>query len=230
MTKTADGKLQGTARLIFSSKTNTIGSQLTYKLDDVTLKLSLLDKHFNELDDFRDVKVAVEKPGSFSYEWDAAAKALAASLQSSAVIRGKNVKLTYANNQKKGTASLTTAVSFNNANSATVKYNCTTDKFDVKYSWLADDRNLFEPSYDFDKEAWSVGWTRQTHPHDKVKLSYNSGTKDAALNWTNTRSGTLSVTAILPLATANQKPVFSFEKTFFVTVPGPETAGVRVSK
>eukprot|EP00898_Chlorokybus_atmophyticus_P001175 jgi/Chlat1/2058/Chrsp17S02769 len=138
-------------------------------------------------------------------KWDAAAKALAASLQSSAVIRCKQtMKLTCQQPEKGGTASLTAAVAFKNANSATVKYNINTDKFDKKYSWLADDRNLFEPAYDFDKEAWSVSWTRQTHPHDKVKLSYNSGTKDAALNWTNTRSGTLSVTSTLPLATENQ--------------------------
>lgn len=141
------------------------------------------------MEDYSDIQVffvnicnRLETPANLL--WDCEVQAPRFQFMVGASIAQKPVKLTYIHAQKRNATVLEANVAIDPRNKVIGKYSFNTHKGSLKYTYVHSSGATFEPSYDFQTEAWHFAASRKVGSHDCARVCYDAHQSSVGMEWT----------------------------------------------
>jgi len=203
----------------YDAAANAATATLSLPLGDMKLKATCSDNTFvpGEAPSLRGVSFGVEKPGTFMIDYDMQSEAPRFQFMVGASVAKKPLRLTYIHAQKRNATVLEANLAVDPRNKVVGKYSFNTNTGSLKYSYVHSSGATFEPSYDFQTEAWHFAASRKVGSHDSARVCYDAHASTVGMEWTRDSKefGQFKIIATVPTDTS-KTPKLVAEKTWSV--------------
>ncbi|KAK8596748.1 hypothetical protein V6N12_065228 [Hibiscus sabdariffa] len=199
----------------YADEKNTAAATFAVNAGDVKLRASITDATAVDLPSLNGLTLAVEKPGSFTIDYDVPKKGFRFQFMNTVRVAEFPLKLTYIHSRGDNRTVFDGALMFDSANKVSANYTLGTGNCKLKYSYVHDEVTTFEQSYDWGKKAWDFAVSRRAND-DVFKATYQTWNSDLALEWSRNSNfnGTFKISAHMNLAEESKVPKIIAESSW----------------
>ncbi|XP_030922825.1 outer envelope pore protein 24B, chloroplastic-like [Quercus robur] len=169
----------------YNSENRGFSGTVVVSAGDVDLRASLTDDisatNWPTLDS---LSLSVEKPGSFTIDYDLPNKDVRFQFKKKVKVLEKPLKLTYTHMMGENQTSLNGMLELNSANKLSVDYAFDFGDCKLMYSYAHGGMTL-EPCYDFGKKSLDFTMSQRILDGDLIGASYKTSSKTLGLEWSS---------------------------------------------
>lgn len=212
---------------------------VNFNAGDLKLRASLTDATFIHGPSLNGLAFALEKPGSFVFDYDVPKQDVRFQFMNSVKVAQKPLNLTYmhskyvgkppsidngenAENTKPtvnlGRTVLNGTLVLDSANKVSANHVLGSGNVKLKYTYVHGGLTTFEPSCDLKTQTWDFAVTRRVFGDDLLKASYQPTNKNLGLEWTSNSKvhGSFKIAATFDLREDLGIPKLAAETTWNV--------------
>ncbi|GAB4852007.1 Outer envelope pore protein 24B, chloroplastic [Ancistrocladus abbreviatus] len=191
-------------------------STLAFPVGDLKLRASMTDAAFVGGPSLNGLALAVEKPGSFIFDYNIPKQDFRFQFMNTIRLKEKPLNLTYIHNRGDNRTILEGSLVLDSANKVSVNHALGSKNGKLKYSYVHGGVTTFEPCYDLGKNAWDFAVSRRVYGDDVVRASYQTSNQLLGLEWSRNSktSGCFKVSATFNLAEEAKLPKLVAESTW----------------
>ncbi|XP_055821538.1 outer envelope pore protein 24B, chloroplastic-like [Solanum dulcamara] len=156
------------------------GATVAFKAGDLKLRASMTDVTLLNGPSFKGLAVAVEKPGSFIFDYNVPKNDFTFQFMNSIKVLEKPLNLTYSHSVGENKTILDGTLVFDSANKLSVNHKLGSEGCKLKYSYVHGGLTTFEPSYDTQEDSWDFA---VSHGKDVCSATYKTPSKNLGLQW-----------------------------------------------
>ncbi|CAN4105287.1 unnamed protein product [Withania somnifera] len=179
------------------------GASLAFNAGDFKLRASLTEATVVHGPSLNGLAFAVEKPGSFIFNYDVPKKDFKFQFMNSIRVLEKPLNLNYIHFSGDNRTILDGTLVFDSANKVSANHELGSGGCKLKYSYVHGGLTTFEPSYDTTKNSWDFVVSHKVYGNDVCRATYQTKSKNLGLEWSRSSTklnGSFKVSASLCLA------------------------------
>ncbi|XP_060173461.1 outer envelope pore protein 24, chloroplastic-like [Lycium barbarum] len=183
------------------------GASVTFNAGDFKLRASMTDATVLNAPSLDGLALAIEKPGSFIFDYKAPEKDFRFQFMNSIKVMEKPLNLKYIHNTAlhnigDGKTILDGTLVFDSANKVSANHELGSIGCKLKYSYVHGGLTTLEPSYDTERNFWDLAVSHKIYGDHVCKATYQMESNDLGLEWSRTSKldGSFKVSASLCLA------------------------------
>lgn len=183
---------------------------------DFKLRASMTDATFVKGPSLNGLALAVEKPGSFIFDYNVPNNDFRFQFMNSVKVLDKPLNMTYIHFKNDNRTALEGSLVLDSANKVSLSHMLGSKNGKLKYSYVHKGVTTFEPCYDLGKDAWDFALSRRVYGDDVVKASYQTSSQVLGLEWSRNSktNGCFKVSAIFKMGEESKKPKLMAESTW----------------
>lgn len=183
---------------------------------DFKLRASMTDATFVNGPSLNGLSLALEKPGSFIFDYNVPKNDFRFQFMNSLKVLEKPLNMTYIHSYNDNRTALEGTLLLDSANKVSASHMLGSRNGKMKYTYLHKGVTSFEPCYDFGKNAWDFALSRKVYGDDVVKASYQTSSQVLGLEWSRNSktSGCFKVLATFKMAEESKMPKLMAESTW----------------
>ncbi|KAL4645063.1 hypothetical protein ACB092_02G209100 [Castanea dentata] len=202
----------------YNSENSGFSGTVVVSAGDVDLRASLTDDiSANTWPTLDSLSLSVEKPGSFTIDYDLPNKDVRFQFKKKVKVLGKPLKLTYTHMMGENQTSLNGMLELNSANKLSADYTFDFGDCKLMYSYAHGGMTL-EPCYDFGKKSFDFTMSQRILDGDLIGASYKTSSKALGLEWSSNskynKDLRFKISASLDLAKGLHVPKLNAESTW----------------
>ncbi|CAL5205923.1 unnamed protein product [Lathyrus oleraceus] len=188
---------------------------VAFNAGDVKLRASITDATFKNSPSLTGLVLAVEKPGSFSVDYNVPKKDFRFQFMNTVRVAEKPLNLAYIHSKGDNRTILDGTLVWDPSNKVSANYAVESGNCKLKYSYNHKGLTTIEPTYDVAKNSWDFAVSGKVYGDDSLKASYQTSSKVLGLEWTRNskQTGCFKVVASVNLAEEKKIPKLSVEST-----------------
>ncbi|GAB2219014.1 hypothetical protein Droror1_Dr00006639 [Drosera rotundifolia] len=187
--------------------------------DGLKFSASVTDSTFSNGPSLNGLLLSLQKPGSFSVNFDIPKKDFRFQFMERVRVWEKPLNLTYVHSVGENRTAVEGTLVFDPENKVSASHTLGQGRNGrLKYSYVHGGVTTVEPSYDLGKNAWDFAVARKVWESDVVRASYQTGNKNLGLEWSRNSkvNGSFKIAAIFNLAEELRLPKLVAESTWSV--------------
>ncbi|KAK9749859.1 hypothetical protein RND81_02G155800 [Saponaria officinalis] len=171
----------------YSPDCTSAAANLTVTATDFKLQASVSEATFDVGPTVSNLVVTLEKPASFSIEYNIPNQDLRFQFMNTGNLFNKEVTTTYTHWIKDNKTTLEGTLLMDSRNKLSTNYEIGTNNCKFKYSYYqGDGGTIFEPCYDLANNSWNFSLSQQFSDENLLKASCVTSTKVLGLEWSQT--------------------------------------------
>ncbi|CAJ2675565.1 unnamed protein product [Trifolium pratense] len=190
-------------------------ASVAFNAGDVKLRASAADFNFTNGVKLTGLSLAVEKPGSFSIDYDVGKKDFRFMFMNTVRFAEKPLNLTYIHSRGDNRTILDGTFVWDPSNKVSANHVVGSGNCKLKYSYVHKGLTTIEPSYDVAKNSWDFAVSRRVNDDNSLKATYQSSSNLLGFEWlrNSKTSGCFKVTTSVNLAEERKIPKIHAETT-----------------
>ncbi|KAI3737006.1 hypothetical protein L2E82_26998 [Cichorium intybus] len=189
---------------------------LAFNAGDVKLRASMTDATLVNGPTLNGLALAVDKPGSFSIDYNVPKKDFKFQFMNTIKISDKPLNLVYSHSRGDQRTMLDGTLVIDSANKVSANHVLGSGNCKFKYTYVHGGLTTFEPSYDLAKDSWDFAVSRKIYTDHVLRAAYQTSNQNLALDW-STKSklvGTYKISALFNLEDGLKTPRLTAESTW----------------
>ncbi|WJX15789.1 Outer envelope pore protein 24, chloroplastic [Trifolium repens] len=190
-------------------------ASVAFNAGDVKLRASATDFAFINGLSLTGLSLAVEKPGSFSVDYNVSKKDFRFMFMNTVRVAEKPLNLTYVHSRGDNRTSLDGTFVWDPSNKVSANHVVGSGNCKLKYSYVHKGLTTIEPSYDVAKNSWDFAVSRRVSDDNSLKATYQASSDLLGFEWSRNSktNGCFKVTGSVNLAEERKIPKLNFETT-----------------
>ncbi|XP_024973186.1 outer envelope pore protein 24A, chloroplastic-like [Cynara cardunculus var. scolymus] len=160
---------------------------LAFNAGDVKLRASMTDATVVNGPSLNGLALAVEKPGSFTIDYNVPKKDFRFMFMNTIRISDKPLNMVYSHSRGDQRTVLDGTLVIDSANKVSANHVLGSGNCKLKYTYVHGGVTTFEPSYDLAKDSWDFAVSRKLYEDHVLKAVYQTSNQNLQLDW-STRS------------------------------------------
>ncbi|MCD7461012.1 Outer envelope pore protein 24B, chloroplastic [Datura stramonium] len=175
---------------------------VAFNAGDFKLRASMTDATVVNGPSLNGLALAVEKPGSFIFDYNVPKKDFRFQFMNSIRVLEKPLNLNYIHFRGDNRTILDGTLVFDSANKVSANHVLGSRGCKLKYSYVHGGLTTFEPSFDTTKNSWEFAVSRKVYGDGVCRATYQTTSKNLGLEWSRSSklNGSFKVSASLCLA------------------------------
>lgn len=189
---------------------------IAFNAGDFKLRASMTDATVVNGPSLNGLALAVEKPGSFIFDYNVPKKDFRFQFMNSIRVLEKPLNLNYIHFRGDNRTILDGTLVFDSANKVSANHVLGSRGCKLKYSYVHGGLTTFEPSYDTTKNSWDFAVSRKVYGDDVCRATYQTTSKNLRFEWSRSSklNGSFKVAASLCLADELKMPKLTAESSW----------------
>lgn len=156
---------------------------LAFNAGDVKLRASMTDATVVNGPCLNGLALAVEKPGSFTIDYNVPKKDFRFMFMNTIRISDKPLNMVYSHSRGDQRTMLDGTLVIDSANKVSANHVLGSGNCKLKYTYVHGGVTTFEPSYDLAKDSWDFAVSRKVYADNVLKAVYQTSNQNLQLDW-----------------------------------------------
>ncbi|KAD6119194.1 hypothetical protein R6Q59_025253 [Mikania micrantha] len=196
----------------------TVASAVTvaFNAGDVKFRASMTDATVVNGPSLNGLALAVDKPGSFTVDYNVPKKDFRFQFMNTIKISDKPLNLVYSHSLGDEKTMLDGTLVIDSTNKVSVNHVLGSGNCKLKYTYVHGGVTTFEPSYELAKDSWDFAVSRKVYADHVLRAAYQTSSQDLAVDWSSKSKmiGSYKVSALFNLEGGLKVPRVTAETTW----------------
>ncbi|KAI3762845.1 hypothetical protein L1987_53287 [Smallanthus sonchifolius] len=196
--------------------TATSAVTLAFNAGVVKLRASMTDATVVNGPSLNGLALAVDKPGSFTVDYNVPKKDFRFQFMNTIKISDKPLNLVYSHSLGDQKTMLDGTLVIDSVNKVSVNHTLGSGNCKLRYTYVHGGETTFEPSYELAKDSWDFAVSRKVYADHVLRAVYKTCSQDLTVDW-STKSkliGSYKVSALFNLEGGVKVPRVTAETTW----------------
>ncbi|KAL8225784.1 hypothetical protein R6Q59_025246 [Mikania micrantha] len=196
----------------------TVASAVTvaFNAGDVKFRASMTDATVVNGPSLNGLALAVDKPGSFTVDYNVPKKDFRFQFMNTIKISDKPLNLVYSHSLGDEKTMLDGTLVIDSTNKVSVNHVLGSGNCKLKYTYVHGGVTTFEPSYELAKDSWDFAVSRKVYADHVLRAAYQTSSQNLAVDWSSKSKmiGSYKVSALFNLEGGLKVPRVTAETTW----------------
>ncbi|KAF5817917.1 putative outer envelope pore protein [Helianthus annuus] len=156
---------------------------LAFNAGDVKLRASMTDATVVNGPSLNGLALAVDKPGSFSIDYNVPKKDFRFMFMNTIKVSDKPLNLAYSHSLGDQKTVLDGTLVIDSDNKVSVNHVLGSGNCKFKYTYVHGGITTFEPSYDLAKDSWDFAVSRKVYADHVLRAAYQTSSQNLTVDW-----------------------------------------------